>query len=126
MWSAEVSGCQYSVIGDRKVSPASGRDRCSTLTCMGRPARELPVELCPAPWPEEPSADAPAEKTRRLVLNLRAAMNGRSLRSVAADAGLGHVTLQRVLSGQAWPDAQTIAKLEDGLSANLWPSSLRP
>lgn len=88
---------------------------------MGRPARELPVALCPAPWPEQPSEDSYAEKARRLVLNLRAAMNGRSLRAVAADVGLGHVTLQRVLTGQAWPDTQTIAKLEEGLDAALWP-----
>ena len=83
------------------------------------------MELCHAPWPEEPSEDRSAEKARRLVLNLRAAMNGRSLRSVAADAGLGHVTLQRVLAGQAWPDVQTDAKLEDGLDADLWPARFR-
>ncbi len=92
---------------------------------MGRPARELPVELCPAPWPDEPSEDRPAEKARRFVVNVRTAMNGRSLRAVAADAGLGHVTLQRVLAGQAWPDLRTIALLEDGLNADLWPSRLR-
>ncbi|WP_375342381.1 helix-turn-helix domain-containing protein [Curtobacterium sp. MCLR17_040] len=48
-------------------------------------------------------------------------MAGRSLRAVAADAGIGHVTLQRVLAGQAWPDLQTIARLEAGLDAELWP-----
>ncbi|WIE80956.1 helix-turn-helix domain-containing protein [Curtobacterium sp. MCSS17_016] len=93
---------------------------------MGRPARLLPVELCPAPWPEEPSDDRAAETARRLVVNLRAAMNGRTLRAVAADAGMGHVTVQRVLTGQAWPDLQTIARLEDGLDADLWPVRPRP
>ncbi|MGW8431312.1 helix-turn-helix domain-containing protein [Curtobacterium citreum] len=88
---------------------------------MGRPARELPVALCPAPWPEQPSVDRSAEKARRLVMNLRTAMGGRSLRAVAADTGLGHVTLQRILSGQAWPDLHTIAKLEVGLDTDLWP-----
>jgi DNA-binding phage protein len=88
---------------------------------MGRPARALPVELAPSPWPEVPSADAFGEIARQFVLNLRDAMAGRSLRAVAAEAGLGHVTLQRVLAGQAWPDLQTIARLEVGLDAALWP-----
>jgi len=83
--------------------------------------RALPVELADAPWPNVASADAFGEVARRFVLNVREAMAGRSLRSVAADAGIGHVTLQRVLAGQAWPDLQTIARLEAGLNAELWP-----
>lgn len=88
---------------------------------MGRPMRALPVELADAPWPEVPSEDPFGEVARKFVVNLRVAMAGRSLRAVAADAGLGHVTLQRVLAGQAWPDLQTIARLEEGLDAELWP-----
>lgn len=88
---------------------------------MGRPSRALPVELAPAPWPDAPSSDPFGEIARQFVLNLRDAMAGRTLRAVAADAGIGHVTLQRVLTGQAWPDLQTIARLEVGLDAALWP-----
>ncbi|PZF02805.1 hypothetical protein DEJ01_09770 [Curtobacterium sp. MCLR17_040] len=88
---------------------------------MGRPMRALPVELADAPWPSVRSRDPFGEVARQFVLNLRDAMAGRSLRAVAADAGIGHVTLQRVLAGQAWPDLQTIARLEAGLDAELWP-----
>ncbi|WP_139199326.1 helix-turn-helix transcriptional regulator [Curtobacterium sp. MCBA15_013] len=88
---------------------------------MGRPMRALPVELAGTPWPEVPSPDQFGEIARQFVLNVRDAMAGRSLRSVAADAGIGHVTLQRVLAGQAWPDLATIARLEVGLDAALWP-----
>lgn len=88
---------------------------------MGRPSRALPVELAAAPWPEKPSSDVVGEVARRFVVNLREEMAGRSLREVAAAAGIGHVTLQRVLTGQAWPDLATIARLETGLDADLWP-----
>lgn len=88
---------------------------------MGRPTRALPSELTAAPWPERPSSDRFAEVDRQFVIKLRAAMAGRTLREVAADAGIGHVTLQRVLTGNAWPDLHTIARLEDGLDAQLWP-----
>lgn len=88
---------------------------------MGRPARKLPVELAGDPWPEVPSDDALGEVARQFVLNLRAAMAGRSIRSVAAQAGLGNVTLLSVLAGRSWPDLATIARLEAGLDAELWP-----
>lgn len=88
---------------------------------MGRPARALPVELAPTPWPETQSPDPFVEIARQFVLNLRDAMAGRTLRDVAAICGVGHVTLQRVLTGQAWPDLHTIARLEVGLDAALWP-----
>lgn len=91
---------------------------------MGRPERALPAELADAPWPERASPDPFGEVARQFVLNLRTAMDGRSLRSVAADAGIGHVTLQRVLTGQAWPDLATIARLEAGLRVDLWPRSM--
>jgi lambda repressor-like predicted transcriptional regulator len=91
---------------------------------MGRPSRALPVELAASPWPEAPSVDPVAEVARLFVVNLRSAMAGRSLRVVAADTGIGHVTLQRVLTGRAWPDLQTIARLEVGLAVELWPRHL--
>ena len=88
---------------------------------MGRPSRALPVELADAPWPNVPSMDPVVEIARQFVVNLRDAMAGRTLRDVASDAGIGHVTLQRVLTGQTWPDLQTVARLEVGLDAALWP-----
>lgn len=88
---------------------------------MGRPARKLPVELAGEPWPESPSTDPIGEVARQLVLNLHSAMSGRSIRSVAAESGVGNVTLSMVLAGRAWPDLATIARLEAGLDVELWP-----
>jgi len=56
------------------------------------------------------------------VLNLHDAMEGRSLRSVAEDAGIHHVTLLKILHGRAWPDLATISRLEIGLNADLYPT----
>lgn len=88
---------------------------------MGRPLRQLPAELARAPWPEHAAADPFAEVARQFALNLRAAIEARSLRAVAQLCGVSHTTLVRILNGQAWPDLFTIARLEAGLQTSLWP-----
>jgi hypothetical protein len=88
---------------------------------MPRSKRQAPVELAPTPWPEVPSDDPVGEVARRFVVNLRAAMGGRSVRAVAAAAEINHATLLGVLAGRVWPDLATIAKLERGLDAEVWP-----
>lgn len=88
---------------------------------MGRPARLLPAQLAGVPWPDVPADDPLAEVARQFVSNVRAAMDGRSIRAVAAECGIGNVTLSNVLAGKAWPDLATIARLERGLGAELWP-----
>jgi hypothetical protein len=89
---------------------------------MPRPTRATPAELAPAPWPEEPSDNKSAEINRRFVLRLRAAMGERSLRLVADQAGIHHVTLLKILHGRVWPDLATISRLEVGLNAVLYVS----
>jgi hypothetical protein len=32
-----------------------------------------------------------------------------------------HATLLGILEGQKWPDLETIAKIEEGTGADLWP-----
>lgn len=88
--------------------------------CMPRPKRPSPSDRV-AGWPEAQSHDPVGEVARQLVLNLRAAIGERSLRSVASDCGVSHSTLTNILAGRHWPDLETIAKLEMGLSAQLWP-----
>lgn len=88
---------------------------------MGRPSRLVPAQLAGEPWPEVPANDPVAEVARLFVLNVRAAMDGQSIRSVAARVGIGNVTLLTVLAGKAWPDLATIARLEAGLGCELWP-----
>jgi len=58
-----------------------------------------------------------SEFARRLT----AAMVGRSMRSVAMEAGLTHPTLRRILHEHGLPDVETIVRLEIALDVRLWP-----
>jgi transcriptional regulator with XRE-family HTH domain len=58
---------------------------------------------------------------RRLVANLEREIGDRSIRSVADTTGVDHSTLLGLLRGRSWPDLVTIARLEQGLAADLWP-----
>ncbi len=89
-----------------------------------RPSRSTPAELSPEPWPAHPSPDPSAEVARRLVRNLEREIAGRSIRSVAEAAQVDHSTLLGLLRGRSWPDLVTIARLERGLGADLWPGRL--
>ncbi len=62
-----------------------------------------------------------AEVAAAFVRNLRAVIEGRSLREVAGLAGLTHTTVMRILAGQVWPDLSSIARLERAFRAPLWP-----
>jgi DNA-binding phage protein len=94
-----------------------------TLRVMPRTERALPLEGAPAPWPDVPSDDQLTEIARQFVVRLRAAIGERSVRSVAARAGLSHVTVLKVLAGRAWPDLATIGRLELALNADLYSSA---
>lgn len=75
-------------------------------------------------WPSVPAVDPTAEVARQLAENLRAAIGERSIRSAARDADVDHATINAILNGRTWPDLYTIAKLERGLNADLWPGRL--
>ncbi|KTR23175.1 hypothetical protein NS330_03440 [Curtobacterium citreum] len=49
-------------------------------------------------------------------------MGDQSVRSVATQAGMSHVTLLRVLKGEVWPDLATITRLEITLDTDLHSS----
>jgi len=89
-------------------------------------ARDKPSELAPAPWPDVPSPDPIGERGRQFVVNLREAIGGDSIRSVAARTSVGHPTLLNILSGRVWPDFVTVAKLEQGLRVQLLPPAQFP
>lgn len=75
-------------------------------------------------WPAGPLApDAPpyAVVTAAVVTRYRAAVGTRSLRSVAAAAGIDPTSLGRMLSGETVPDVHTVAVLEAALDTALWP-----
>ena len=87
---------------------------------MPRPTRLSPRDRV-ADWPETRSADSSTEVARQLARNLRAAMGERSLRAAGVDTGVDHSTIQAILQGRAWPDLDTISRLETGLESDLWP-----
>jgi len=68
-----------------------------------------------------PSVDPSGEVARRFALNLRAAMTEFSLRAAQEKTGVDHATIQAIMAGKAWPDLDTIAKLERGFGVVLWP-----
>jgi ribosome-binding protein aMBF1 (putative translation factor) len=75
-------------------------------------------------WPDGPFAsDAPPYVivTAAIVRTYRQAAGSRSLRSVAASAGIDPTSLGRTLSGETVPDVHTVAVLEDALGIPLWP-----
>jgi len=75
-------------------------------------------------WPDGPFAsDAPpyATVTAAVVRRYRASAGSRSLRSVAAAAGIDPTSLGRTLSGETVPDVHTVAVLEEALGVALWP-----
>lgn len=90
---------------------------------MSRPSRPHPHELADG-WPEVPAVDPTAEVARQLAQNLRAAIGDRSVRSAARDTDVDHATISAILNGKTWPDLYTIAKLERGLGADLWPGRI--
>lgn len=81
------------------------------------------MEGAPTPWPDAPSDEPVTEVARQFAVRLRDAIGDRSIRSVAVTAGLNHVTLLNVLSGKAWPDLATIARLELALNTDLYSST---
>ncbi|PWB97818.1 helix-turn-helix domain-containing protein [Salinibacterium hongtaonis] len=87
---------------------------------MARPARLTPRELIPG-WPDVESIEPIGEVARLFALNLRGAIGSKSLREAAAATGVDHSTILAILQGRAWPDLFTLAKLEHGLQADLWP-----
>lgn len=89
---------------------------------MVRPARKTPRELSPMPWPDSPADDPIGEIARQFALNLREAIGEQSIRAAAARSGLNHSTLLAILEGRTWPDLETIAKIETGLDAAVWPN----
>ncbi len=61
------------------------------------------------------------ETARQVAVNLRTALQGVSLRQAHRQTGVDHTTIAAILNGTVWPDLHTLARLEHGLGARLWP-----
>lgn len=68
--------------------------------------------------PDSPTAVAYAVEIAR---RLERGIADRSKSAVAREANLERSTLYDLLSGRSWPDAITIAQLEQVLQTRLWP-----
>ena len=73
-------------------------------------------------WPDGVAAGPEAAAVAVFARRLAVAVEGRSLRQVAAAAGLRHPTVAALLRGESWPDVVSVVRLEDALEADLWPS----
>ncbi|WP_344062215.1 helix-turn-helix transcriptional regulator [Nostocoides vanveenii] len=87
---------------------------------MAAPRRPAPKTYTTS-WPDKHATDPAADAIRLTVLALLAATKGRSIRDVAREVGVNHGSLARLVSGDAWPDARTIALIESGLKQSIWP-----
>jgi hypothetical protein len=87
---------------------------------VARPRRD-PPNTSTEDWENTPCDDPVAEVIRQVAVNLRAEIGGRSLRSVAKETGVPHAVISTLLSGSGWLEAATIARLEIGMNATLWP-----
>lgn len=89
---------------------------------MPRPHRPAPADSVDN-WPNTPSPTPEVETARQVALNLRTALDGISLRQANRLTGVDHTTIAAILNGTVWPDLHTLARLEHGLSAHLWPGA---
>lgn len=87
---------------------------------MGRRPRNPPAEGLDD-WPQGRAVEPDVEHVRRIAETLANEVEGRSIRSVAAQAGITHQALADLLAGRTWPEVITIARIERGLGVRLWP-----
>ena len=93
---------------------------------MARPPAPSPRRLY-AEWPHVPVAESEDEKIRVTVSAARSLINERyaSVREAARELDMSHAVLNAALTGQSWPSAITVARMELGLGADLWPANRR-
>lgn len=88
---------------------------------MPRPRRPAPADTVDD-WPDTPSPLPETETARHVAVNLRAAIDGISLRQARQLTGVDHSTISDICNGRVWPDLHTLARLEHGLNTRLWPT----
>lgn len=88
---------------------------------MGR----SPRELVDGPWPDgNAAADAPVavHYAQEIAVRLSVALEGKSVKAVAEDAGLARSTVYDIVGGKSWADIVSLAQLEVVLGVRLWPT----
>jgi len=80
--------------------------------------------LADGEWPEGTVVEDAPTAVRyavEIAKRLEGELQGRSKTEVARRANIERSTLYDLLSGQTWPDAVTLANLEEVLRVRLWP-----
>ncbi|WP_182111679.1 helix-turn-helix transcriptional regulator [Actinotalea sp. JY-7876] len=80
--------------------------------------------LADGEWPEgtfEPDSPTAVAYAVEIARRLERSLGTRSKAALAREANLERSTLYDVLAGRSWPDAVTIAQLEQALQTRLWP-----
>lgn len=93
------------------------------MRLVPRKPRQSPAQRVDQ-WPGPTTGQADVDVARHLARNLSAALAGRSTRQAATLTGVDATTIQDILNGQVWPDSRTIALLEAGLGADVWPAGI--
>lgn len=83
--------------------------------------RPRPFELVRGDFLEGTPTDMLGQVAQAFARNVRAAMAGRSGRGFERESGMSNASVIRILKGQVWPDAVTIARLEVATGRSLWP-----
>ena len=83
--------------------------------------RPRPHELVAGDFLAGEAKDPLAAIMQRFARNLAEALGDRSNRSFERDSGMSNANLVRILKGNVWPDAITIARLELATGKSLWP-----
>jgi transcriptional regulator with XRE-family HTH domain len=87
---------------------------------MARPARPSPNTYTDS-WTDDACIDPAAETARQFAINLTKAIDGRSLRTIGELTEVDYSAISRILNGDTWADLATIARLEHGLGAAIYP-----
>lgn len=89
---------------------------------MVRPKPGSPASLYPG-WPDSLDVSTPEHQMiQAMVINLRRERNRyRSVKGVAEKSDVAASTISDILNGNTWPSLETMARLEVGLGALLWP-----
>lgn len=90
---------------------------------MVRPKPGSPASLYPG-WPDSLDVSAPEHAMiQAMVINLRRQRSlFRTVKAMSARTGVPSSTISDILGGNTWPGLETVARLEVGLGARLWPN----
>lgn len=90
---------------------------------MVRPKPGSPASLYPG-WSDSLDVSAPEHAMiQAMVINLRRQRSlFRTVKAMSARTGVPSSTISDILGGNTWPGLETVARLEVGLGARLWPN----